>query len=281
MSLLDRVRDCADFDPGRYVPFSAAGLQVGRIGRGFVANLERFPDVFDIGSAGVALSGTLSDFAARTAAMAGVLNVLRDEGRVPGWRDEPYPAGPAFNAPSLFDMERAAVPLFGVRGYGVHLNGWLRDGGETFMWIGRRSLSKPTGPGLLDQMVGGGQPSGMSLRDNLTKECAEEAGMPATIAERAIPVGTVSYVTTRDEGLRHDVLFNFDLEVPADFTPVNTDGEVAEFLLLPIADVMQRLRDTRDFKFNSALVIIDFLVRHGFVDADDPDYADIVAGLHR
>jgi len=281
MSLLDRVRACADLDPDDFVPFCVREVCVGQVARDFLSTLGRFNDVFTVAENGVAIAEELADFDARTTAIAAVLAVLRDEGRVPGWRDEPYPAGQAFNAPAMFEMERAAVPLFGVRGYGVHLNGWLTRDDETFMWIARRSLSKPTGPGKLDQMVGGGQPAGLTLRENLIKECHEEAGIPGAIVQRAKSVGTVSYCTRRDEGLRHDVLFNFDLEVPDDFEPVNKDGEVAEFMLWSMADVMQRLRDTEDFKFNSALVIIDFLVRRGFVEADDPDYVELVAGLHR
>ncbi len=281
MSLLDRIRACQNDDGDSYVTFFAAGVAIGQIKSEFVQSIAKFGDVFEIDDASVALTANLRSYEERTQAMARVLDELRIEGLVPGWRDEPYPAGVAFNAPPLFELERAAVPLFGVPGYGVHMNGWLNRDGRTHMWIARRSLSKPTGPGKLDQMVGGGQPVGMSLRDNLIKECAEEAGIPATLAEMAKPVGNVSYTTTRPEGLRNDVLFNFDLYVPNDFQPVNQDGEVAEFMLWDIDEVMQRLSDTEDFKFNSALVIIDFLMRHGFIEADDPDYPDIAAGLHR
>jgi hypothetical protein len=48
---------------------------------------------------------------------------------------------------------------------------------------------------------------------------------------------------------------------------------------VPIADVIDRVAATKDFKFNVALVNIDFMVRHGFVTPDDPDYLEIVAGL--
>ena len=281
MSLLDRVRACQNDDGGSYLPFCATGLEIGRIDSEFVQYIAKYSDVFEIDDSSVALMANLQNYEERTQAMAHVLNELRMEGLVPGWRDEPYPAGPAFNAPPLFEMERAAVPLFGVPGYGVHMNGWLKKDGRTHMWIARRSLTKPTGPGKLDQIVGGGQPVGMSLRDNLIKECGEEAGIPPALAKMAKPVGTLSYTTIRPEGLRNDVLFNFNLYVPDYFEPINQDGEVAEFMLWDIEKVMQRLSDTEDFKFNSALVIIDFLIRHGFIEADDPDYLDIVAGLHR
>jgi hypothetical protein len=43
--------------------------------------------------------------------------------------------------------------------------------------------------------------------------------------------------------------------------------------------VVETVRDSDAFKFNCALVVIDFLVRHGYIAADDPDYSDIVEGL--
>ena len=129
-------------------------------------------------------------------------------------------------------LERAAVPLFGITAYGVHMNGYVTgEDGTQRMWVARRSLSKPTGPGKLDQLVAGGQPHGIGLRDNLMKECAEEAGIPAALAEQARPVGAISYVLETEQGMRPDVLFNFDLELPASFDPVNEDGEVDAFYL--------------------------------------------------
>ncbi len=280
MSLIDRIRDCEIDIADDYFVFVVDGVQLGQITPSFVAQLAKFSNVFEIDDRSVSFCSGLNGYQQRSEAIADVLAGLRGAGFIPGWRGELYPAGIGFNSPMFFEMERAAVPLFGVRGYGVHMNGWLKDGDRTWMWIARRSMTKPTGPGKLDQLVGGGQPAGMSLRDNLMKECAEEASIPLTIARDAKAVGTVSYKTVRTEGLRNDVLFNFDLEVPIGFKPVNNDGEVADFMLWEVQEIIQRLSDTKDFKFNSALVIIDFLIRHGFIDADDPDYSDIVSGLH-
>lgn len=280
MSYLDRVIACVGFDPSRFLPFRIGGVSVGHVAADFAARLRRYDSVFVVDDHHIGLHPRLADVEARGQAVAGVLAALRDEGLIPGWRNEPYPVAETFSAPSLMTIERAAVPLFGVRGYGVHMNGYVRRAEEDHMWIARRSLSKPTGPGKLDQMVAGGQPAGMSLRDNLIKECGEEAGIPSELAASAISVGTVSYVTERSEGLRQDVLFNFDLELPENFKPENVDGEVDAFYLWPMSEVMARLRETDDFKFNSGLVIIDFLVRHGYIVSDHPDYVEIIAGLH-
>ena len=161
------------------------------------------------------------------------------------------------------------------------MNGFVRDGGQIKLWVAKRSMNKPTGPGKLDQVVAGGQPVGMGLKSNLIKECAEEANIPVDLAAQAVPVGTVSYMTSRPEGLRDDTLFNYDLELPNDFKPENMDGEVETFYLWSIDKVRDILEQTDDFKFNSGLVVMDFMVRHGFIDADEPAYADIVSGLHR
>ncbi len=50
---------------------------------------------------------------------------------------------------------------------------------------------------------------------------------------------------------------------------------------MPAGEVVARVRDTDDFKFNVNLVIADFAVRHGVVTPAEPDYLAIVAGLRR
>lgn len=279
MSLIERLDACARFSPANYRPLMVAGKMLGRVDHEFAEILSTFDDVFDVTADAVALADNLTDPAARTEAVAHVLERLRDDGVFPGWRGEHYPVSESFYAAPLLNVERATVPRFGTMGYGVHLNGFVMKNGGLHMWVGKRSMMKPTGPGKLDQVVAGGQPVGLSVWDNLMKECAEEAGMPADLARRAWPVGTVSYITERDEGLRHDVLFNYDLELPETFEPTPTDGEVDAFYLWPIEDVVHRIRETEDFKFNAALVIIDFAVRHGVLEPDDPEYIDITEAI--
>ncbi len=279
MSLLDRVLACQRRDLGRYRRFLIGECAVGWVAPAIAARLAGFPSVFSVEERTVRLSPDLADFASRSRAVAGVLATLRDEGLVPGWRDEFYPVAASFHDAALMQMERAAVPLLGARGHGVHLNGYVGRGEATRIWVARRSRTKPTGPGKLDHIVAGGQPAGIGLMDNLVKECAEEAAMPEALARAARPAGFVSYITENPEGLRDDILFAYDIELPAGFVPRNTDGEIEEFFLWPVARVIDTLANTDKFKFNVALVIVDFLVRHGFVSPDDRDYIEIVNGL--
>lgn len=94
-------------------------------------------------------------------------------------------------------------------------------------------------------------------------------------------VGAVTYTLDTPGGVKCDVLFNYDLELPADFVPRNKDGEVAEFWRWPLDAVAARVRDTDDFKFNVNLVVIDFLIRHGYLTPDEPEYLAIVKGLRQ
>lgn len=282
MSFLARVTACQQWNPDDYRPFVVAGQAVGRIGEDFARLLAGFAPTFAVSERVVELNPALGDFESRSAAVAEVLETLREQGEVRGWRDEPYPVVQNWGETPLLQVERASVPRFGIRGFGVHLNGVV-EGAESpedlEMWIGRRALTKPTGPGKLDHIAAGGQPHGIGILENMIKECEEEAAIPRALAERLRPVGIVSYRCVRPEGLRDDVLFCFDLTLPGDFEPRNTDGEVDAFYRWPIAEVMRLIRETEDFKFNCALVVIDFLVRRGLLQPDDPDYSAILQGL--
>ena len=279
MSFVDRVRACSVFDPDRYTPFAIGDVRVGWVGSAFAERLRAFPEVFIVSAGSVSLSPFLQDFETRTSAVDGALRKIADQGLIRGWRNEPFPVAASPTAPVLLNMERAAIPLFGIRAYGVHLNGFVRDPDGLRMWVGRRSLHRPRSPGKLDQLVAGGQPAGLGLRDNLIKECGEEASIPPAVAARAVATGAVSYMTETEEGLRRDVLYVYDLELPADFEPCNTDGEIEAFFLWPIERVLETVQDTDAFKFNCSLVVIDFLIRHGLIEPDHPDYLKLIHGL--
>ena len=279
MSFRDCLEVCARFTPRAYRPLIIAGCPLGRVTHAFASSLQNYPDVFTVYEHAVTLSPNFKTVEARTEAVAGVLEDLKEKGLIPGWRGEHYAISESFYDAPLLTVERAAVPYLGTMGYGVHLNGYVHKDGDIHMWIGKRSMQKPTGPGKLDQMVAGGQPVGISIWDNLIKECGEEAGMARDIAEKAVPAGTISYLTEQEDRLRHDVIFNYDIEVPSDFEPQPTDGEVDAFYLWPINDVMERIRSTDDFKYNAALVIIDFAIRHGALGPEDPEYIMINEAL--
>ena len=280
MSFHDHIRSCNNYDPSRVVPLTAGGARIGLLRRDNAEALRRFSDVFTVEEHRVELVAR-GDIATVSHAVDAVVDNLVEERRVPKWRNETFDAAPRWGAPPVFRLDRGAVPFFGTRAYGVHLNAYLRQGENLSLWVGRRSPNKQIAPNKLDNLVAGGIGNEHGVRETLLKEGEEEASVPASVMSQAISAGAVSYRMETALGIRDDVLFVFDLEMPADFVPKNRDGELVHFELMPVSTVLERIRETSDFKFNVNLVILDFAVRHGLLRPDDPEYLDVATGLHR
>lgn len=280
MSFRDHIRSCNKYDPARVLPLVAENERIGLLRRDNAAVLRRFPEIFSVGEDKVRLLAA-GDAATVSRTVESVVDTLVAENRVPKWRNETFDVAPRWGAPPIFRLDRGAVPFFGTRAYGVHLNGYRRDGDELFLWVGRRAPDKRVAPDKLDNLVAGGIGNGHGVDETLLKEGEEEASIPTSLAGCAVPVGAVSYRMETGLGIRDDVLFVYDLEMPADFVPQNRDGEIVRFELMPIAEVLERVRTTEDFKFNVNLVILDFAVRHGVLRPDDREYLDVATGLHR
>jgi len=280
MSFLDHIRHANNWNRADFRPFAVAGQVVGHIRLDRIDRLRAFADTFVIAPDHIALAPGLDDFASRSAAMEEVMEALRDEGEFPGWRGEYVPVMREWGDEPLMQVERATCSWLGARSWGVHINGIVYRDGGMHMWIARRARGKQTYPGMLDNMVAGGQPIGLGLMENIIKECAEEADIPVEIATKSRAAGVISYCHQFAGGVKPDQQFSYDLVLPADFTPRNTDGEVESFELWPIERVMETVRQSFAFKFNCNLVIIDFLIRHGLIDADtEPDYMALCLGL--
>lgn len=276
-----QIRRYPAVDLGRYRRFMVAGRHMGWVVPDFARELAAFPRVFYLTDREVNLHERFMTAEERSRAVAEVLETMRAQGKVPGWRNELYPVNRRFADAPLLLMERAATHLFGVPSYGINVNGLVRDGGDWKVWVARRSAVKQIDPNMLDLIVGGGLPHGISIRDNLLKECAEEAGIPKALARHAKPVSLLTLTIEAPEGLRVGVQFNFDLELPADFTPRNEDGEVAGFQLWTLDQLEQSLRTADEFMYDVALANLDLLIRLGRVGPDDRDYLDLVAQLRR
>lgn len=280
MSLLDRTRFVLRWDAADYRPWIIDGRQMGWMKHNLARRLADFPGTFLVSERAVVLHPQLAGFDQRTARLLEVCQALVESGHLARLRGEPFPLLRSWQEIPLAALDRAAAPVFGIRNYGVHLNGIVRSRRGLQMWVGKRAMSKATAPGKLDHLVAGGQPLGLSPWQNLIKECHEEAGLDAALVAKAKPAGALSYRCRFTDGQRDDVLFCYDLELPEGWQPRSLDGEVESFQLMPIEEVLARLRAGDDFKFNVALVIIDFLIREGLVGPDEPGFEEIIATLH-
>jgi len=119
--------------------------------------------------------------------------------------------------------------------------------------------------------------------DNIIKESAEEANIPERLSKKAELVSELHYRSETHRGLHIDTLFNYDLWLPEDFVPENTDGEVEEFILMPLEEMAQitdNIHNTEEFKDNCNLVNIDLLIRHGLLSKAHPEYDEIKRKLY-
>ncbi|OMJ20535.1 Nudix hydrolase 20, chloroplastic, partial [Smittium culicis] len=193
------------------------------------------------------------------------------------WRDELYPIyGSSVEKDGIFcTAERASCLPFGFRTFGVHINGYVSiptsndsskyiqtdnsalfssvngyaksegklnipPGNTLKMWAARRSKTKQMYPSMLDQIVAGGTSAGEDPSMTVIRECEEEAGIPELISKRSVPRGSIQYITTSPnstETYQPETQYVYDLELPLDFVPVPTDGEVESFYLLDMHEV--------------------------------------------
>ena len=254
-------------DTAGFVPFTVEARTIGWIRSGIVTRLREFSRTFTVDARGVALHEALQTQAERSAAMAEVIRALADSGVVTGWRDELYgvPGDDGDLSRPLFTIERAAARVFGVTTHAVHVNGIAATPGGPAVWIARRSATKSIDPGMLDNMIGGGLAHGLSIRQTLVKEAWEEAGLlPADVAA-ATPGRRIRIRREVPEGLQSEIIFAHDVVLPRDIAPRNQDGEVSEFQLLPVADVIALLGAGNVMTPDASLVTLDWLDRSGVV----------------
>ncbi|KAJ6443118.1 thiamine pyrophosphokinase-related protein [Purpureocillium lavendulum] len=232
--------------------------------------------------------------AERSRSVAALASYWRQKGTfklLRGWRDEVWPVY-SRRGNLLFSMERAAMGLLGTMRYGVHMTAYVVDKSAPHgmkLWVPKRAADKSTFPGMLDNTVAGGLMTGEDPFECIIREADEEASLPdKLVRDGARCVGTVTYIYVTEEKyvgedgfIYPECQWIYDLELPADVTPLPKDGEVDEFYLCDVDQVKRDLVNDK-FKHNCALVVLDFFIRHGILTEDDePELAAIQARMHR
>ncbi|KAE9372242.1 NUDIX domain-containing protein [Stipitochalara longipes BDJ] len=199
---------------------------------------------------------------------------------------EPYPI---IGANFPVSIERYASTLFGIISRGAHLTAYTRTASGLKIWVPRRSPNLFTYPNCLDTTVAGGVAFGEGPFECVVREADEEASLPEELVRKqVVHCGCISYVGLNDRGgggetglIAPDIMYVYDLEIPEDVICKQNDDEVKEFYLMTIDEVKGGLANA-EFKTNSALVMIDFFVRHGIITAEnETNYPEIIARLHR
>ena len=264
------MRACNNADlPGQRLPFLIGDQPAGWVADRMILALRSFSGIHADAEAVTLHDGAALPSIARSLATQGLFRL----------RHENFDVRTGPGGPVLTQIDRGAIPSFGMQAVGVHLNGLVRRPDGLHLWVARRAKDKALDPGKLDHIVAGGVPAGLGPWETLLKEAGEEAAMPADLAAKAVQVGTVSYAMERFEGLRRDHVYCYDLDLPDTFLPQAADGEVEAFELWPIARAVETVRDSDDFKFNVNLVLIDLFIRLGLIVGQEA--VDLSSGLNR
>lgn len=250
------------------VPFAiedaGRAVCVGSVARSHLAALASQADVLSISKTGVLLKVPANE---RDAALAELNAWLRTAGLIVGWRDEIYPVLAHVGAPPVARIERAAARFFGLLTLAAHCNGYVADahGRPTQLWIARRAAHKATDPGRLDNLIGGGVPHGQSPFEALLREGFEEAGLDASLVASAVAGPLIELHRDLPEGLQHEIVFEHELLLPGGLTPCNQDGEVSEFLCLPIEEALLRAA-SGEMTVDAELVTLAFALHHRLIE---------------
>lgn len=254
------------------LPFFLAGRRVGSVASAVLPGLQALAPGVQVTTAGVHAPVAAADAGQATAWFTPLNLQLQARGWVRGWRNEllpvPDPAAPP-EAPPLAVIERAAARFWGTLTWGAHANGYLADaqGRPTHLWLGRRSVTKPTDPGKLDNLVGGGVPLGQTPFETLVREGWEEAGLAPQVMQAARPGRVMRLARDVPEGLQFERLHAFDLRLPPGLVPLNQDGEVAGFCCVPVPEAVA-LAQAGEMTVDAALVTLDFCLRHRLLASD-------------
>ena len=160
----------------------------------------------------------------------------------------------------LGSVERGAVRPLGIATRAVHLVGRTANG---CIWVQQRALNKANNPGLWDTLMGGMVSSQDGLHSALQRETWEEAGLQTSDLLHLARRGRVT-IARPSEGIDIDPIGLaytqedidwFSCTVPDGVTPRNQDGEVAQFQLLSLPDLAERLQRD-EFTLEATLILV-------------------------
>ena len=255
------------------LPFVLNGSAVGSVARADLGALSAWPQWIAVTAEAVTLTAADPDTALATINVA-----LREQGRVRAWRDEFFALTDPATGRRLARTERAASRFWGTLTLGAHATGYVPDthGRPRHIWIARRSATKATDPGLLDNLIGGGVPDGQTPLQTRVREGFEEAGLTPADMAAARPGRVIRLHRDILEGLQLEDLHSFDLPLHPGSTPHNQDGEVAGFECLPVKQALARAASA-DMTVDAALVMLEFALRHRLLDGAQADLLQLAS----
>jgi len=305
---LEILNSCANFPPNASPPEGTYTFHIpplsqplGYIPPSVAQAFSSHPEIFSVDSSNHTVTlVSPPDYHSRSKALMTIAQTLRDQGTfqvLKKWRDELVPIF-GLHGEVLCAVERTFGPLLGTIGLGCHLSAYTYEKatsdesskGEYKIWVARRSLTKQEYPGMLDSTAGGTLGVWEDPEDCMLREADEEASLDKELMRGKMKaVGIVSYVHRTDQRassgdlrlFQPDTLFLYELDLTGHEVGIirPNDGEVQGFELLTVKEVQDAMAKG-EFKPNCAVVLLDFMIRHGILTVEnEKDYVEICSKL--
>ena len=205
--------------------------------------------------AGAPVWRVLGEASASLQRIALALRTARAGRVVQHWRDEQLAVCSA-QGDLLATVERGVVRPLGIATQAVHLVGRAPDGR---VWVHQRALDKANDPGLWDTLMGGMVSAQDSVESALARETWEEAGLRLEALADLRRGGQVMLRKPSSDGADAGYVVEradwYQCTVPDGVQPLNQDGEVAQFELLDLGELAQRLQRD-EFTTEAALILL-------------------------
>jgi 8-oxo-dGTP pyrophosphatase MutT (NUDIX family) len=184
-------------------------------------------------------------------------DVLRDAGLAGAWRNEQLAVRDEQGV-QIGTIERGAVRSLGIATLAVHLVGQTTDGR---FWVQQRALNKPNDPGKWDTLMGGMVSAEDSVETALQRETWEEAGLQVAELQNLTYGGRQSNCRPSSDGAAgymQEFIEWYVATVPDGLIPNNQDGEVAQFVLMDLAQLLAAMQRD-EFTLEAALIFASVL----------------------
>lgn len=197
-----------------------------------------------------------------TAAWARLGLLLKEEGLVPGWRNETLPVID-HDGQVLAHAERGLFKPFGLCSRAVHIHVEDADG---LVWVGVRAWTKSENPGMLDNLTAGAVASGETPESAVWRELSEEAGLAPAQLQALAPLRTGQGCLLMNRpmlrgGWHREWVHLYRAVLRDGCLPANRDGEVRGFHCMTRQACIQALNAgqfTPDAALCTALALSEF-----------------------
>ena len=140
MTYLDHIKACNNANPARYVPFRINGMSMGALRPDFATALVSLGSDFVRDDNGeFCFAPQVVNLDERNRVLDTATRALRAKGVIRRLHGERFDIRPTLGHDPLCQLDRSAMPYFGFRSWGVHMNGYVRKDNDIHMWVAHRA----------------------------------------------------------------------------------------------------------------------------------------------